>query len=56
MCSTTPADQLGLTDLGRISDGAQADVLVLDRDFEVQRTFVAGVQVFPMNNDPRQPV
>ena len=48
MCSTTPANQLGLPDLGRISEGAQADVTVLSRDFEVVRTFVAGSQVWPV--------
>ncbi len=47
MCATTPAVQLGLGDLGRISEGAQADFVVLDRDFRVVRTFVAGQQVWP---------
>ena len=47
MCSTTPANQLGLADLGRISEGAQADVTVLDRGFQVVRTFVGGEQVWP---------
>ena len=46
MCSTTPAVQLGLGDLGRIAAGAQADLVVLDRQFRVVTTFVAGVQVF----------
>jgi N-acetylglucosamine-6-phosphate deacetylase len=48
MCSTTPANQLGLQDLGRISEGAQGDLTVLDRDFHVVRTFVGGVQVWPV--------
>jgi len=47
MCSTTPARQLGLGQLGRIAEGAQADVVVLDRDFRVVRTFVGGTQVWP---------
>jgi N-acetylglucosamine-6-phosphate deacetylase len=47
MCSTTPAGQLGLGDLGRIAAGAQADLVVLDRDFRVVRTFVAGAEVWP---------
>ena len=47
MCSTTPARQLGLGDLGRIREGAQADLVVLDRDFRVVRTFVAGAEVWP---------
>ena len=47
MCSTTPAVQLGFVDLGRISEGAQADLVVLDRDFRVVRTLVAGRQIWP---------
>ena len=47
MCATTPAVQLGLGDLGRISEGTQADLVLLDRDFRVVRTFIAGVQVWP---------
>ena len=49
MCSTTPANQLGLADLGRISEGALGDVTVLDRDFQVVRTFVGGAQVWPVS-------
>ena len=49
MCSTTPANQLGLAELGRISEGAQADVTVLDGAFQVVRTFVAGQQVWPIS-------
>jgi N-acetylglucosamine-6-phosphate deacetylase len=49
MCSTTPANQLGLADLGRISEGAQGDITVLGRDFQVIRTFVAGTQVWPLS-------
>jgi N-acetylglucosamine-6-phosphate deacetylase len=47
MCSTTPANQLGLSELGRISEGAQADITLLARDFQVVRTFVGGEQVWP---------
>jgi N-acetylglucosamine-6-phosphate deacetylase len=46
MCSTTPASQLGLGDVGRIAEGTQADLVVLDRDFSVVRTFVAGTEVW----------
>ena len=46
MCATTPAVQLGFSDLGRISEGAQADLVVLDREFRVVRTFIAGQQVW----------
>jgi N-acetylglucosamine-6-phosphate deacetylase len=51
MCSTTPANQLGLADLGRIAEGAQADITVLNRDFQVVRTFVAGVQVWKVRSN-----
>ena len=47
MCSTTPARQLGRAALGHISEGAQADLVVIDREFRVVRTFVAGAQVWP---------
>ena len=47
MCSGTPARQLGLSELGRIGEGAQADLVVIDREFRVVRTFIAGVQVWP---------
>ena len=46
MCSTTPARELGLTGLGVLAEGATADMVVLDRDFRVLRTFVNGEQVW----------
>jgi N-acetylglucosamine-6-phosphate deacetylase len=46
MCSTTPAQQLGLSELGRIVEGAQADLVMVDREFRVVRTFVAGRPVW----------
>jgi N-acetylglucosamine-6-phosphate deacetylase len=46
MCSTTPARQLGLTECGRIEEGAAADLVVLDRDLRVVRTFIDGEEVF----------
>jgi N-acetylglucosamine-6-phosphate deacetylase len=46
MCSTTPARQLGLSELGRIVEGAEADLVMVDREFHVVRTFVAGQQVW----------
>ena len=42
MCATTPADQLGRMDLGRIAVGAAADVVVLNQARRVQWTFIAG--------------
>jgi N-acetylglucosamine-6-phosphate deacetylase len=47
ICSTTPARSLNLHGLGVISAGAVADLVVLDRDFQVRRTFVGGRQVWP---------
>ena len=46
MCSTTPARQLGLTELGRIEEAAVADLVVLDRDLRVIRTFIDGEEAF----------
>lgn len=46
LCATTPASELGLTGLGLIADGAIADLVVLDRDFRVARTFIDGVEVY----------
>jgi N-acetylglucosamine-6-phosphate deacetylase len=42
VCSTTPARELGLQGLGVIAPGAIADVVVLDRNFTVRQTYIAG--------------
>jgi N-acetylglucosamine-6-phosphate deacetylase len=42
VCSTTPARALGLQGLGVISQGAIADLVVLDRDLRVVQTWIAG--------------
>jgi N-acetylglucosamine-6-phosphate deacetylase len=42
LCSTTPADELGLQGFGRIARGAIADLVVLDRNFTVKHVFIAG--------------
>ena len=42
MCSTTPADELGLPELGALETGKAADLVVLGRDLRVRQTFVAG--------------
>jgi N-acetylglucosamine-6-phosphate deacetylase len=42
MCATTPADQVRRSDLGRIAEGAMADLVVLDGEGRVERTFLAG--------------
>lgn len=46
LCSTTPAAELGLKDTGAITTGAIADLVVMDRNFEVTHTFVAGELVY----------
>ena len=42
MCSTTPADELDLPDLGAIAAGKAADLVVLGQDLHVRQTFLAG--------------
>jgi N-acetylglucosamine-6-phosphate deacetylase len=42
MCSTTPAEELGLADYGSIAIGKMADLVVLTRDLRVGQTYVAG--------------
>ena len=42
MCSTTPAEELGLADYGSIAIGKTADLVVLTRDLKVRQTYVAG--------------
>jgi N-acetylglucosamine-6-phosphate deacetylase len=41
-----PAAVVGRDDLGRLTVGATADIVVLTDDLEVQRTLVGGVEVF----------
>lgn len=48
MCSTTPAQQMAMADLGRIEEGALADLVVLDRELNVVRTVIDGAQVWPI--------
>jgi N-acetylglucosamine-6-phosphate deacetylase len=47
VCATTPARALGLEDLGIIAPGAAADLAVLDYNFRVTHTFIAGNLVEP---------
>ena len=42
MCSTTPAEELGLADYGSIAVGKTADLVVLTRDLRVQQTYLEG--------------
>jgi N-acetylglucosamine-6-phosphate deacetylase len=48
MCSTTPARALGLHGFGIISPGAMADLVVLDRDLTVVKTFIGGELAWPV--------
>ena len=43
--ATIAADYLGLADRGRITTGARADLVVLDRDLNLVDVFVAGRSV-----------
>jgi len=43
--STHAADYLGLAERGRLAPGAWADVVVLDRDLNLQRVFVEGGEI-----------
>jgi N-acetylglucosamine-6-phosphate deacetylase len=42
VCSTTPARELGLPELGRLEAGARADVVVLDEQWSVLQTYIGG--------------
>jgi N-acetylglucosamine-6-phosphate deacetylase len=42
VCSTTPAEALGLPKTGALIEGWVADVVVLDRDLRVRATYIAG--------------
>jgi N-acetylglucosamine-6-phosphate deacetylase len=47
MASSNPARTLGSAAKGRIEAGADADLVVISRDLEIVRTFIAGKQMFP---------
>jgi N-acetylglucosamine-6-phosphate deacetylase len=46
MCATTPARELGLVGHGAIVPGAAADLVVLDAQFAVVQTYVAGRLIY----------
>jgi N-acetylglucosamine-6-phosphate deacetylase len=46
MCATTPARALGLRGHGEIAEGAVADLVLLDRELRVVRTFLGGQEVY----------
>jgi N-acetylglucosamine-6-phosphate deacetylase len=41
-CATTPADALGLVQVGRVAEDWIADLTVLNEAFEVHSTYVGG--------------
>jgi N-acetylglucosamine-6-phosphate deacetylase len=42
MCASTPAEALGVHDIGSIAAGNRADLVVLDRNCQVKQTWLAG--------------
>ena len=48
MCATTPARALGLQGTGAIESGAAADLVVLDAEFRVLRTYIGGELAWPL--------
>jgi N-acetylglucosamine-6-phosphate deacetylase len=46
MCATTPAEALGLRDVGAIVPGNVADLVVLDGDLRVRQTYIGGELAF----------
>lgn len=46
LCSTTPAAELGLAEVGAIAAGSMADLVVLGPGLAVRRTYVAGSAVW----------
>ena len=50
MASLTPASRVGIDDrVGSVAKGKRADLLVLDPDLQVQRTFVQGEEFIPLS-------
>ncbi|HAF61351.1 MAG TPA: N-acetylglucosamine-6-phosphate deacetylase [Anaerolineaceae bacterium] len=49
MASTNPAENLHLSDIGSLTPGKQADFVVLDNDYSIQQTYIAGRKVFDLN-------
>jgi N-acetylglucosamine-6-phosphate deacetylase len=47
MCATTPAEASGMRNTGSIAPGHVADLLILDADFRVRQTYIAGHASLP---------
>jgi N-acetylglucosamine-6-phosphate deacetylase len=46
MATANPARAIGLNTKGKLEVGADADLVVLSPDFEVQQTFVGGERIY----------
>jgi N-acetylglucosamine-6-phosphate deacetylase len=53
VCATTPARQIGLTDTGALVVDAVADLVVLDRQLAVVRTYIGGELAYQRFEDVR---
>ena len=53
MCAATPARELGLVGHGVIAPGNVADLVVLDGQFRVVQTWIAGEKAWSGTPDPR---
>jgi N-acetylglucosamine-6-phosphate deacetylase len=51
VCSTTPARELRLAGYGALETGAVADLVVLDEEFSVVTTYVAGEAAYSRAGD-----
>jgi N-acetylglucosamine-6-phosphate deacetylase len=56
VCATTPARELGLVGCGLLAPGALADLVVLDANFDVIQTYVAGQLVYARNTGASEDV
>ena len=52
ICSTTPARELGLVGHGVLAPDAVADLVILDANFTVVQTYLAGQIIYARNNQP----
>jgi len=56
ICSTTPARELGLVGHGVLAPDAVADLVILDANFAVVQTYLAGQIIYARNNQPPRSV